>query len=194
LLTPTVKPTITLPTTSFAACTSYAKVLSTCASATEFFYALNATAQASCACYSAPPQLCSSGTPVARQTTVATLAAGVFDNNAKACHDYFSEQGYENVAMVLSGALANGLCGKVEADLRKEQGNASMQGLSPILDVVVAGCQDGESEPDSGRRPSSSSPPNPQMTINQGPGKNELLWDNRFCMGAALIGLMFLCL
>lgn len=141
----TFTPTSTLPSTSFAACTSYASVIRSCASATSNFYALPATAQASCACYrTAPASYISCGVSSEAWAAVPTLAADALDNAANECHDFFSLQGYKKGASVLSGekkgdlniTLGDGFCAAVDQELKKgasASANASASGNSTAI-------------------------------------------------------------
>ncbi|PVH97115.1 hypothetical protein DM02DRAFT_658551 [Periconia macrospinosa] len=144
--------TATVPPQSFAQCSSYAKIISSCASATSSFYSLNATAQASCACYATPVTIASTGpvctgTKQAQVTGAPTLAIRNFDDKANACFSYFSAQGYNNLAAVLGGsssqptgsqgnqpALGSGFCSKIDADVKKGNGSS---GLGPSLKSMV---------------------------------------------------------
>ncbi|KAL5382801.1 hypothetical protein DPSP01_006357 [Paraphaeosphaeria sporulosa] len=109
------QPTKTLPASSYAACTDYASILNSCASATPSFYALPASQQISCACYTITttsvdcsisrastydPTYKSSGE---QYVSVPTQAIGRFDDAANYCRDYFGQQGYINLASLLSG-------------------------------------------------------------------------------------------
>ncbi|KAF2732284.1 hypothetical protein EJ04DRAFT_608505 [Polyplosphaeria fusca] len=100
-------PTTTLPTTSFAACTTYAQILSACASDTSSFFSLDPTAQASCACYSTAIPNSNSCTKDETVTILPTLAPSRFDDVANDCLDYVKVQGYKNVAKALAGIENN---------------------------------------------------------------------------------------
>ncbi|KAF1949713.1 hypothetical protein CC80DRAFT_254229 [Byssothecium circinans] len=141
-------PSTTLPSISFKACTSYAKMLSSCASATTSFYSLAPTVQASCACYSTPTtsRACTE-TKQAEVTGAPSLAIAAFDNNADACFSFFSLQGYSNVAKALDtetivsnttgvdpqvAGLGKGFCAKVDAAVKARSNGtwSTKQGLS----------------------------------------------------------------
>lgn len=100
---------------TYAACLDYASILQSCASATSSFYALPASEQVSCACYTPTisqtacsisqaatpdPSVVSSG---GMSVSVPTLAASRIDDAANNCRDYFGQQGYTNLASALSG-------------------------------------------------------------------------------------------
>ncbi|PSN72385.1 hypothetical protein BS50DRAFT_583928 [Corynespora cassiicola Philippines] len=110
-------PTTTLPTSSFAACTDYARIISSCASATPSFYDLHPTDQASCACYTPTTEAryCSIApltTSVPNPTVISegeqnvafsTLAPALVDDAAYTCYDFFYAQGYHKLAGLFSG-------------------------------------------------------------------------------------------
>ncbi|KAF2742277.1 hypothetical protein M011DRAFT_490673 [Sporormia fimetaria CBS 119925] len=133
-------PTTTLPAASFAACTDYAKAVSSCASATPGFYQQGAPQQASCLCYSTPTETtieCTGTvTPIATANPSLNFAV---DENASLCHGFFEKQGYENVAKVLEGrigeqpALGANFCKNVDEDLKGAGGNSSL-GLSQTIE------------------------------------------------------------
>ena len=114
-----VKPTSTLSAAAYAACTDYASILSSCASATTSFYHLAPSEQARCACYvpTTTSTWCSpSGTAkpttldldmtteFAQSVSVSARATSRFDNAADACYGYFNAQGYTALANVLAGS------------------------------------------------------------------------------------------
>ncbi|KAF2684155.1 hypothetical protein K458DRAFT_431736 [Lentithecium fluviatile CBS 122367] len=139
---PAFAPTTTLPTASFEKCTSYAAVLSACASATPAFYALAPTVQASCACYTHTSFTmdCSGPAETMTKTATATFAAQIFDIPANVCRDYFRRQGYEALNKALDGTQGNstvlgaGFCQNLDSEVRN-QGNRSV-GLKPALETV----------------------------------------------------------
>ncbi|CAI6234049.1 unnamed protein product [Periconia digitata] len=147
-------PTASVPVESFAACSSFAQIISSCATATTSFYSLDATAQASCACYSTPATrsaggpVCT-GTKQAQVTAAPTLAISDFDGKAASCFSYFSAQGYNNIAAVLGGSnnqslptgsagsqavLGTGFCKKVNDGAKSSNGSV---GLDPSLRNIV---------------------------------------------------------
>jgi hypothetical protein len=137
-------PTTTLPTSSFAACTAMADILTACQAADSFFYNGQQENQASCVCYSAISTTSPSctGSPGAVSTyTTAQLDASAFDNVASSCSQYFSAQGYSQIAQGLSGmeggqaVLGKGFCANVDQEM-KSKGNASV-GLSAELTTKV---------------------------------------------------------
>lgn len=158
----TVTPSRTVPPQSFAECSSYAKVVSSCASATRSFYSLNPTQLAACVCYSTPATVATTGLggPVCTGTVEAvvtgapTLALQNFDKKASACFSYFSAGGYTNVAAMLGGtsnnqsvptaathsnatALGPGFCSKVDADVKRAGAS-----LAPTLqDMTWTDCK-----------------------------------------------------
>ncbi|KAF2119220.1 hypothetical protein BDV96DRAFT_642258 [Lophiotrema nucula] len=123
-------PTATLPTTSFAACTTYARILSNCANETTSFYALNPTDQAKCACYATATPDNSDCTKDRTTTIIPTFAATRLDGAAITCRDYFNKQGYEKLGNLLSGmknntpVLGAAFCASLNVDL-VANGNAT---------------------------------------------------------------------
>ncbi|KAF2202527.1 hypothetical protein GQ43DRAFT_307102 [Delitschia confertaspora ATCC 74209] len=112
-------PTITLPSTSFAACTSYAHILSSCNSATASFYGMRPTDQAKCACFTtAVSERACSGTGT-QSVLQPTYAPQRFDDAAMGCVNYFRAQGYKNIVEALDGndrnqtVLGAGFCANV---------------------------------------------------------------------------------
>jgi hypothetical protein len=115
-----VKPTQTLPAAAYAACTDYASILHSCASATSSFYALPASQQISCACYTpatAATECSISTSPTPDPTyssygkqriAFSTQAIDRFDDAGNYCRDYFAQQGYTNLASALSGNGSSG--------------------------------------------------------------------------------------
>lgn len=124
--------------TAYAACTDYASILNSCASATPSFYSLPASQQASCVCYtpssaalgcSISPTTVDALTPTLattgrRYATVSALAISRFDDPVDACYEFFNLQGYTNIAGTLYGRnsrnetlLGWGFCANVDADL-----------------------------------------------------------------------------
>ncbi|KAF2005961.1 hypothetical protein P154DRAFT_530254 [Amniculicola lignicola CBS 123094] len=93
------------PIESFEYCTSYARILSSCASATPGFYQASATAQASCACYSTSTLPSNSCTKDERLVATPTLATTRLDNPAIICRAFMVDLGYTNVAEALSGRM-----------------------------------------------------------------------------------------
>ena len=135
LATMTAKPTETanvirtLDVSLFSACKSYASTLSSCASVTSDFFSLDATQQASCACY-----------------TLSTLSVGscasvpmlkTASHNAELCQSFFNQNGFSEIASVMSDAgrvEGVGFCGGLS---RQQAQNATMTGLAETLEPTA---------------------------------------------------------
>ncbi|CAI6342425.1 unnamed protein product [Periconia digitata] len=143
LITPT--PTESIPATAFAACTDYASMLRSCASATSSFYSLPASSQVSCACYTrtTSSSRCAYSTVTGSSTFVApALATSYFDDAADGCYGYLKLQGFEQLASAISGkssknetSLGAGMCRNMDEDVQ----GSDRWGLPRVLDPVSVG-------------------------------------------------------
>jgi hypothetical protein len=99
----TITPLATLNMKQFEPCLDYANLLSSCAEKTSSFFALGATSQASCVCYS---------TSTNAQACVAT-PTNAYDAYEEACWKFFGDNGYKNTAEAMNTSTAlpgPGLC------------------------------------------------------------------------------------
>lgn len=142
----TATPTITVPSTSYNACRSFASHVRSCASATTSFYYLPAASQASCACYTTESSRYFSCGPSSQQVAYpSVLAKDIFDYHAGTCHNYLGALGYSNAANAMSGRSANGnktvlgagFCDRID-DEEKKARNGSI-GLSPTMGIKTLG-------------------------------------------------------
>ncbi|KAF1951509.1 hypothetical protein CC80DRAFT_597243 [Byssothecium circinans] len=146
-------PTTTLPATAFAACTDYASILRSCASATSSFYSLPGSQQASCICYtptittqSCIPTTGSTGYfyPLGtQQVAIPARSTAIFDNAAGACRDFFSMQGYSKLAGALNGKdgrngtkIGAGFCANVNKDLKRAVEATATATATPTLGFI----------------------------------------------------------